>query len=215
MSVLIPEYLTVHPRTAWRYVAGLLLADSGFPGPVYPNREEPWLSHELPAIGIYTTQETKVEQDISPDPDDRLLTLVVEILAGRNERLDDNLDAFSLIVERSLTYQTMARASGQWPLVDFVYSDTTLGFADDGERLVGLASLTFDLTYRFPAEPLPLNDFLLAIAGWDVEKHDGCLDMVSRVAFEPAPQPGPEAPADLQEGITQDIRNQMDEALKE
>ena len=93
---------------------------------------------------------------------------------------------------------------------------TDIGIAVDGNRQIGVAAMNFDLEYETPRLPIPLPDFLLAISGWDVEPHDGVIDMVSRVEFEPAEAAPPAPDPEPQEtGIPQEAADQIDQALKE
>lgn len=172
-----PVPLPPHPRTLLRKAVCALLRQSGFAGAVYANREEPWLSEELPVMGVYTTVESKLETDQSPPPDERRVTLVVDVLALTGCTLDDRLDAFSFLVESTVTFATLEAQLGALtsivPLLDLQYSGTTLGFSDDGNRLTGVASLTFDLDYRMPVDTGSLVPFITAVTDWDITDYGG------------------------------------------
>ncbi|MDR2051136.1 MAG: hypothetical protein LBQ63_05120 [Deltaproteobacteria bacterium] len=179
---------------------------------VYPNREEHWLQDELPAAGVYTLSEQALDSDVSPDPRERRIDLAVEILAGMSEAVDDTLDRLCLAVERALCLDAIGEAMGAiinemraaaglppmekirrdgrllWPvdtLLTLKLTGTDIGIAVEGDRQIGVAVLSYDLEYDALAGAGPLPDFLLAMAGWDVEPHDGKIDMESRMEFEP------------------------------
>lgn len=88
----------LHPRALIRQAvcqvmrehAGL---DALLAGRVWPNRMEHWFHNEFPAAGVYTLQEVRVASDVRPEPQERRLTLAVELLAGALESVDDTLDA--------------------------------------------------------------------------------------------------------------------------
>jgi len=186
---------------------------------VFPNRTEHWLSDELPACGVYTLSEDAIDSDVSPDPDERRIDLVVELLARNTAKVDDVLDALTLAVEEALRLDAIGEAMGRivnealvkaelspmekvkkngelrWPVDTLLLlglKSTDIGIAVDGNRQIGVAAMNFDLEYKTSRLPIPLPDFLLAISGWDVEPHDGVIDMVSRVEFEPAPAVEPQ-----------------------
>lgn len=172
-----PVPLPPHPRTLLRKAVCALLRQSVFSGAVYANREEPWLAEELPAMGVYTTEEIPLETDQSPPPDERRVTLVVDVLALTGPTLDDTLDAYSFLVERTVTFEALEAQLGTLtsivPLLDLQYSGATLGLADEGARLTGVVSLTFDLDYRMPVAMGSLVPFITAVTDWDIVDYEG------------------------------------------
>lgn len=192
---------------------------AGLAGRVYGNRVEHWLADELPAVGVYTLSEEVLEPEIYPDPLERRLSLVVEILAGAGIAVDDALDDLAAGVEKALLIDIVGAAmtaivnaalvaDGKEPMPPVVINgiprtsamDTLLtlkltgveiGIAVDGDRQIGVAALNFDLDYTLPDMPAVLADFLLATAAWDVAPADGHIDMESRVEFPP-PDPNKE-----------------------
>jgi hypothetical protein len=216
----------MHPRALIRHAVVRVLsgderASALLSGGIYPNRSEHWPAHELPACGVYTLQEDTLETDVYPDPRERRITLVVEVLSYMSAGVDDALDALSLAVERALCLSAIGDAMGDivnaqlveaglppmekerrdgrilWPvdtLLTLHLTSTDIGIAADGDREIGVAALTYAMEYEAPRDGTPLPDFLLAVSGWDVEEADGRIDMVSRVEFEPAPPPAPGTP---------------------
>lgn len=176
---------------------------------VWPNRFEAWLTQELPAAGVYTTREEVLESDTSPDPDERRLSLEVELVAWADASLDDTLDALCLALEHALTRDHAIDAlgremtalvearlkktlpllkNGRSPvdtLIALKATGTDIGIAVDGERQIGVATLALDIDYTWPRPTGELADFLLAIGYWDTAPADGKVDMVSRVEFPP------------------------------
>lgn len=220
MMALSPATGGLHMRALVRQgVVALLQADGPcaelLAGGVWPNRFEAWLAPELPAAGVYTTREEMLDTDQSPDPDERRLSLEVELLALADAALDDTLDALCLAVEhalcgdhaidalgRQITAIVEARLGKPLPLlkngrspVDTLLAikatSTEIGIAVEGERPIGVATLAVDIEYTWPRPVGELADFLLAIGFWDAAPADGKVDMVSRVEF-PAPEQGPE-----------------------
>ena len=209
-----PELVPVHPRALIRHAVVRVLQNDPnaytlLGGRVFPNRMEQWWQSELPACGVYTLSEEWLESDVSPDPEERRIDLVCELLCAADERADDVLDALCLALERALLLPAIGAAMGDIldesrreaglepltpseraaldeTLLQLAPQNTEIGIAvDDAERQTAFAALNFNLDYRRLILPGDLPDFLLAVSGWDVEPHDNVIDMVSRVEFEP------------------------------
>lgn len=245
------DFTVMHPRALIRHAvvrvlqenpvtASLLGGGASSPARVYPDRVEHWLAEELPSCGVYTLSEETIDSDTSPDPDERRVDLIVELLARMTDTVDDTLDALTLAVEKALLLDAVGETMGRivnekleaaglppmekirrdgelrWPVDTLLLlglQSTDLGIAVEGNRQIGVAAMSFDLEYFWPEYPEPLANFLLAIAGWDVMPADGRIDMVSRVEFEPAPPAL--APEEQESGIPDPAAEQIDEALKE
>lgn len=208
----------IHMRALIRRgVVKLLKADAGMASlcgaRIYGNRVEHWYQDEYPAAAVYALSESNAESDVSPDPDERALSLNVELVAAADERLDDVLDALCLALERAVGIDALGQAmtaivnrrlpaplpvdpQGRSPvdaaLLRIRQTGSELGIAVDGQRQLGVATVSFEVEYRWPVMPGTLADFLLAVSGWDVEPADGCIDMQSRVEFSPITPATPE-----------------------
>lgn len=209
------DLVPIHLRALIRHaVVRVIRSDAGasalLGARVYPNRMEQWWQSELPVCGVYTLSEQWLESDVSPDPVERRIDLVCELLCEADEKADDALDALCLALERAMLLPAIGAAMGDIldasrkeaglepltpgqrkaldeTLLELAPQDTRIGIAvDDTERQTAVAALNFTLDYRLLILPGDLPDFLLAISGWDVEPHDNVIDMVSRVEFEPA-----------------------------
>lgn len=204
--------LPLHMRALIRMgMVSVFLADSSIAASmgdrIFPNRVEQWWSDELPAIGVYTLHEDNITTDKNPDPEERKLTMAVEALTQATERLDDQLDALALLVERAMSIDALGaamtdlvetklgkalprnsdnRSPVDAALLAIRLTGTETGIAVDGERQIGVSTLTFDVEYQAPVFPADLDDFLLGCAGWDVAPADGNIEMQSRVEFPPA-----------------------------
>lgn len=189
---------------------------------VHPNRAAHWLEAELPACGVYTLQETGLESDRRPDPDERRLTLVVEILAdGGDEHVDDRLDALALAVETALGAGGLDRIGaamgaiynaglppgmeppdtehGRHPadtLTLLRYTGTDIGLAEDGSRPLGLASLVFELDYETPRRLAPLPEYLLGVTGWNLAHTDEALEAEDHLHYPSDADAAPESVKD-------------------
>jgi len=192
-------------------MVAVFLADAGIAASmrdrIFPNRVEQWWAEELPATGVYTLHEENVTTDKNPDPEERKLTMAVEVLTQATEQLDDLLDALALLIERAMSIDALGAAmtaivesrlgkaverdgQGRSPvdaaLLAIKLTGTETGIAVDGERQIGVSTLTFDIEYQAPVFTAEMDDFLLGCSGWDVATADGNIEMQSRVEFPPA-----------------------------
>lgn len=179
--------MQLHPRTLIRHalVARLkafepLAALCG--GRIHANRVSPWSEDELPALGVYMLSEQCLETDIAPPPDERRLTLALEIIARANEGLEDTLDAISLALERALDTldalgAEMEALGGEDCLLALAFEGSETALAEDGSRLAAVNAVSLTLDYRMPNtlpehDPALLPDFRVAATGWDLAHSD-------------------------------------------
>lgn len=98
---------------------------------------------ELPAIAVYHPSETGKESGTAPREIARHFDLQIEVAVKVTEGVQATLNAACLEIERVM--QRDERFGGT--AGDCLYSGTEFEIANDGERLVGLARLTYDVTY--------------------------------------------------------------------
>lgn len=188
-------------------------------GRVYPNREAPYLGADLPACSVYTVDEARIDARQTPDPSRREMRLALEFVAELNQTddggLDDLLDSFCLAAENAMDIDRVgvamgaivdgalaaqgepplgAAPNGRHPadtLISLVYQSVELGLAEDGERTLGAAALTWTVQYDRPRVPVALNDFLMAHIAYDTagDEHLAALDIVNLPPATPEETP--------------------------
>ena len=136
---MAPEPLLLPARALIRHALCRVLSQGAacsalFGDRLYPNRTEHWQASVLPACGVFALAESPLESDASPDPQERRLSLEVEILAQAGQgpcggpgaeapeqgglclpqrcSLDDNLDILAAAVEKALTLDAIGEAMG-------------------------------------------------------------------------------------------------------
>lgn len=110
---------------------------------VYPNRARQLWPEELPAILVYSRNETATEFGSAPRSLRRELRVAVEIVAKADDKLDDDIDSIAQQVEsRLLGDDTLGGICS-----DITLSDTEMTINAEGETLFGTAVLTFRVTY--------------------------------------------------------------------
>ncbi len=168
----------MHPRTLIRHAATALLKShpdlqSACGARIFPSREEHFLEEDLPAVGVYTLDEQVIDtSDRAPRPDWRSLTLAVEILDKAAPTLDDAIDALAALVEEALgspsAFSAVIRKEFQCesPIMEIAYQSTDIEFASDGKRVMGIATLNYQIEYENSRPPDDLPDFLRGGVNW-------------------------------------------------
>lgn len=114
---------------------------------VYTNRVRPLMSNgwtsELPAIIIYTMDETSDVWNAAPREYMRTVQLMVEIQAAADDSLDDVLDNIADQVELILLRDDTLSET----VNDLRMSRTRMALRDEGETLIGACVIQFDAQY--------------------------------------------------------------------
>jgi hypothetical protein len=134
-----------HARTQIRNaVTTLLKGNTTADNNVYEARVYPINDPKLPALLIYTKQETVGEQSMSrPRTQQRELFLTVEAYVKARGNVDEDTDNLTMEIE-----QLIAADPTLGGLVKDTALDTTeTQFSDDGEKPVAVAILTFSVLY--------------------------------------------------------------------
>lgn len=134
-----------HARTQIRKCITTLLKGNTIAGNnVYEARVYPLNDPKLPALLIYTKQETVGEQSMSrPRTQQRELFVTVEAYVKARGNVDEDTDNLAMEIE-----QLIAADPTLGGLVKDTALDTTeTQFSDDGEKPVAVAILTFSVLY--------------------------------------------------------------------
>ncbi|MDH0640621.1 hypothetical protein N5D52_27230 [Pseudomonas sp. GD03860] len=137
-----------HPRELIRKQAvAVLLGATGAGASVYASRVAPLISNEwqneLPAIIVYTMDETGEIFNQAPREYKRRVELVVEIHAEGNGALDDTLDSLARQVERLLLMDDTLGDT----VNDLQYVRSRMVLLDQSEHLTGACRLIFEAEY--------------------------------------------------------------------
>lgn len=137
--------MAVHPReTIRKAVVELLVAartDAG--DSVFPTREVPWRSVELPGIAVYSLEESSVRNHTEGDLV-RHVIIAIHAVVRLTEGVDDALDALSLQVEKAMAAdQTIAGTA----LISYL-AGTEISVDESTARPVGAIRLAYDVRYH-------------------------------------------------------------------
>lgn len=137
-----------HPRELIRKQAvAVLLGATNAGVSVYASRVAPLISNgwqsELPAIIVYTMDESAEIFNQAPREYRRRVELVVEIHAEGNEALDDMLDTLARQVERLLLMDDTLGDT----VNDLQYVRSRMVLLDQSEHLTGACRLIFEAEY--------------------------------------------------------------------
>jgi hypothetical protein len=134
-----------HARTQIRNAVTTLLKSNTTAGNnVFEARAYPLDDPNLPALLVYTKQETVGEQSMSrPRTQHRELLLTVEAYVKANSNADETIDTLALEIE-----QLIAADQTLGGLVKDTALDTTqMQFSDDGEKPISVMMITFSVLY--------------------------------------------------------------------
>lgn len=137
----------MHPRAVIRRAVRSLLAGETVAGSrVEATRIAPYRRQELPAIGVYTLEETVDGESALTAPRELTRELKLEIAGWvtPGSSVDDAMDALALQIEQAMEADpTLGGVAG-----DSILVSTTTGLQGEGEQLMGLVTLEYSVTYR-------------------------------------------------------------------
>jgi hypothetical protein len=110
---------------------------------VYPTREVPWRSVELPGIAVYSLEESS-QRDNTQGETVRHVTLAIHAVVKLTEAVDDALDAMSLQVERAMAADPTI---GGIAFTSFL-AGTEIAIDETTARPVGAVRLAYDVRYH-------------------------------------------------------------------
>lgn len=140
---------------------------------------------ELPCVSVYTRIENAEKLNEAPREHRRTLKLVVEIAARADATLDDTLDDLAQLVEERLALDPTLSGVAH----DTEIAETATDLAGEGENLVGVCAVTFDVTYDTLAPDdisAGLSPLETVQAGYDLAPADGTLEAEDTIDL---PQP--------------------------
>ena len=112
-------------------------------GRVYTTRLYPLTEANLPAVTVYTGQETSALQTIGARTLMRNLDVAVDIYVRATSTTDDDVDAIAVQIEEAIaddfTVNGLAKSA--------VLTGTDIDFSGETEQPVGIARLTFTIQY--------------------------------------------------------------------
>lgn len=149
---------------------------------VYTNRIRPIFPAECPLILVYTRNEPAEISNEAPREYKRTLRVNVEIVALADDDLDDTLDAIAEKVEKAIfedeTFGGLAS--------DTVLGETDVDIVGEGEKPIGAARITFEISYfmRMPDAPaVELSPFEKANTKIDMAPKEGNINSEDTVSL--------------------------------
>jgi len=110
---------------------------------VFENRMDQWWPENLPAISIYTRNETAEIWNVAPRKYKRRLSLSIEIVAKASGNVDDSLDLICDEVEAVMHGDDTLGGTCD----DVVYQSTSISIVEDGEKLFSVARMDYEISY--------------------------------------------------------------------
>ncbi len=137
-----------HPRETIRKKAvELLLGKTSAGFRVYASRVAPFISNEwqndLPAVVVYTMDESAEIYNVAPREYRRTVELVIEVHANATSAMDDVLDAIARQIEQTLLADDTLGGTAN----DVQLSRTRMVIRDEGQELLGGCRIILDVEY--------------------------------------------------------------------
>lgn len=167
----------MHPRQAIREAvrARLISAATSAGARVYETRMTPFREVELPAIAVYTMDETADDRGSSPRELTRKLTLEIVAAVRAADNVDDALDSISLEIERAMhSDETLGGTAS-----DSVLTSTDIGIEIEGNKPIGMVRINYAVTYYSHAPEsadTALGDFKTADIRFSLNNEQAPLD---------------------------------------
>lgn len=134
-----------HARTQIRNAVRVLLqAYTSVGSNVYESRIYPLNDPKLPAILIYTKEETLLDQSMSkPRTMQRQVQLVIEIYAKASNNVDETIDNLAAEIEQLLGGDPTIGGKAK----DSMLVTTEIQFSDEGEKPIAIGILSYAVHY--------------------------------------------------------------------
>lgn len=140
-------------------VRDLLIGKTAAGTRVSTTRIYPYRKPELPAISVYTLEETVNEEGSNTAPREYTRDLELEIsgFVHGGADVDDAMDELALEIENAMAADPYLGGT----VGDSMLQGTTMGLTGDGDTLTGMVTLTYAVTYRTlaPEAPSGLDEF--------------------------------------------------------
>lgn len=160
----------------------LVAANTAAGSRVYKTRKVPHRLPELPAISVYTLEESVDPESATTAPRylTRRMQLMIEAVmeCDPDENIDDALDDMALEIERAMH----ADDSLDGTCMDSIPAGTEIEVAIQGQREIGLLQLTYTVTYETNAPdeaPADLVDFETAHVSLNLDNDQDTADQVT------------------------------------
>lgn len=132
-------------------VVSLLQADSTLTALVpssriYESRVETIWNSKLPAVAVYTKNETSEDFSQFSRIVNRSVELAIEIIVDGTQDIDDDLDEISDAIEQILLDSATLVNSELWQDIQMKGFETT--FASEGSKQIGAGRMEFEIQYQ-------------------------------------------------------------------
>ena len=175
----------LHPRTRIRQyiVQKLRVAATGAEERVHAERVDPIQARDqkwdLPAVNVYTRDETSEVWSESPRTYKRVVEVVIDCIVGARDA-EDQVDKLALEIEQLISPDLRL---GQWA-DDVVLRATPTDFDGAGLKKFGVARVTYLVTYGTEAVVEPVEPLLTIRNEWNFTAPDAQAEAVDQIDFE-------------------------------
>lgn len=163
-----------HQRTIIRNQVASTLTTAAIVGSgnVYKTRMLPFRTAELPALTVYTLDETSTVFDVSPRMYERKATLEVVAAIVATDAIDDDLDALALGIETALDADIFQNDTCS----DSILTAMEVAIDEGGQKPIGMLRMTYEFTYYTNPGIVPTDDFGEVDAKWNLNDTQAIAD---------------------------------------
>lgn len=135
----------IHARSQIRNAVTTLLKNNSSVGNnVFESRVYPLSKPKLPAVLVYTKNESVGDKSISyPRTQNRELSLTIEVYVKSSNNIDEEADNLALEIEQILSNNI--NLSGL--VKDLSLSSTEIQYSDEGEKPIGILVMNYNILY--------------------------------------------------------------------
>ncbi len=129
---------------------------------IYKSRALPWFEVEFPAIAVYMHEEDADDKESAPRYYDRVLQLIVEVLAEElsTAGTDDIFDDIIEQVENIFGLNPYLVFNSVDPADDTLYKSTRVTQTNNGKKIISGMATIWNVEYRTYAPPAQSLDLL-------------------------------------------------------
>lgn len=168
----------MHQRKVIRKAITAALVDKTVAGSnVFSTQKLLYVQDDLPAIAVYAENETSTWDQTAPRELDRKPTFIVESIVDAGENVDDAMDDMAEEIEKVMDTDPFF---GEEAYQSYLAGSEMLS-AGDGDREIGILTLTYQFSYRTIAfvPPVDPDDFDTADATYNLGNEQDPADQTS------------------------------------
>lgn len=148
---------------------------------VFSTQKLLYVQDDLPAIAVYAENETSTWDQTAPRELDRKPTFMIESIVDAGENVDDAMDDMAEEIEAVMDADPFFKVAGVASAYQSELSASEMLSIEDGDREIGILTLTYKISYRTIAfvPPVAPDQFNTADVTYNLEGEQDPDDQTS------------------------------------